>query len=591
MAGGIIQLAVYGTQDIFLTGSPQITFFKTIYRRHTNFAVESIVQHFIGDINFGQEIVSVVEKMGDLMSRVYLEIDIPKINLVKNSSNWIKDKSTAKNDYDKISNFYGLVYNYISVNTDLARKIKFLLSNNNISLNDISLIVLHNQFNSELDKAYTDLYKYINDTNSTDGFIQSQIPRTFNIINIFKSVYEKNLYIETNNPDEIGSIKKAELLKIINTRLYKQMYDYYIDIYRQYLSKKNIFESFENGTYEENYKFAWVEELGHAIIDYVDIKIGNQVIDKHTGDWFIIFNKLFTKIYQIENYNKMIGNVKELTIFDDKIKKSYKLIIPFQFWFCRNTGLALPLIALRYHEVMFTIKLKELSKVCYVEDNDDIVSMENLQSLYNINLIDAKLYIDYIFLDTIERKRFAQSAHEYLIEVVQYQTFDNIDHSKYNSHLNFSHPTKYIVWFVQPSHYRENPTGKTKCQWNNFGTSPDLTGQPLNNTHLRINSYERTDPNLGVGYYNYVQPYWYFISTPTDGLYVYSFSLKPTEHQPSSTLNLSRIHDFGIYLEFSKELSKIIESNCSSIFFGTYIMSYNILRFMSGMAGLGFQNI
>nr|URM62261.1 capsid [Mimivirus sp.] len=111
----------------------------------------------------------------------------------------------------------------------------------------------------------------------------------------------------------------------------------------------------------------------------------------------IIFNKLFIHDHHIDNYNKMIGNVKELTVFDDSIKNSYKLIIPLQFWFCRHTGLSLPLIALRYSDVIITIKLKDLSKVCYYQDDPALSNMSTVQSQYNINIVNAKLYVDYVF--------------------------------------------------------------------------------------------------------------------------------------------------------------------------------------------------
>src|SRR5438105_1372479 len=83
MSGGMVQIAVYGSQDIYLTGTPQITFFKIVYRRYTNFSIEAIPQQFIGLINFGQEMSSVIEKVGDLMHKTYLEIDLPAINLQK----------------------------------------------------------------------------------------------------------------------------------------------------------------------------------------------------------------------------------------------------------------------------------------------------------------------------------------------------------------------------------------------------------------------------------------------------------------------------------------------------------------------------
>ncbi|QGR53906.1 major capsid-like protein [Moumouvirus maliensis] len=599
MGGGLMQLAVYGSQDIFLTGTPQITFFKAVYKRNTNFAIEPIAQHFIGITDFDQEMISVVEKIGDLMSRIYLEIDIPKVSLnIRNESLWSTNLQESKNQYNLISNYYSHVYNFISQNSKIARNLYKLLKINNITINDINKIVENDNFTKEFDKSLELLTDYISSSKeideinniSTNRYQILQNIKTINIINIYKALSDVKHY--TSIPEnERDSIIKNKLVNILNNILYKQMYNFYIPIYDAYFDAQNKYQSLKNNTYTERYKFAWVEELGNALIDYVDFRIGDQVIDKQTGDWMIIFNKLFIHEYNMENYNNMIGNVKELTIFDDSVKNQYKLIIPLQFWFCRHTGLSLPIIALGYSDIIVTVKLKELSKLCYYEDNPVLSDMASVQSLYNIHLVSAKLYIDYIFLDTIERKRFAQSTHEYLIETIQYNEYDDIMSKEYNAHLVFSHPTKFMVWFLQPNFYRSNPTGTNKCQWNNFGTKLDGSGNPINSAYIRINTYNITDFNGDMKYFNNIHPYLYFNNSLPDGLNVYSFSIKPTIHQPSSSINLSRIDDLSIAMKFTKEFERMINNeDIKGAYFAAYVMSYNILRIMNGMAGLAFQN-
>ena len=605
MGGGLVQLAVYGSEDIFLTGTPQITFFKIVYRRHTNFAMESIQQYFIGDANFGQEMTSIVEKLGDLMNRVYLEIEIPKVELVKNFSNWKNTKENVKSQFDKIQQFYQLTHDYISANTDIAKKLDMLLKTNNISIDDIEKTLHDSNFINNLVTKRTALIEYItfsNDFRSIEEFIDTKssdlLQQVYQIdiqMLAVSVINDANKLASKRTIEEIFVIKKLELIRLVNKKLYIVMRDFYMKIYDIYFAKQKLYQSFLDNTYVEKYKFAWVEELGHAIIDQIEIKIGSQTIDMHTGDWLILFNKLFLHEYQIENYYEMIGNVTELTIFDDNIKNSYKLIIPFQFWFCRNTGLAIPLVALRYHDVMFTIKLKDLEKVCYVEDDESLMDIPNIQSQYNINIVDAKLYVDYIYLDTDERRRFAQSSHEYLIETVHFNDFVDINGKQYNAHLNFSHPTKFIIWYIQPNFYRQNPTGRNKCQWNNFGVRSDKTGHPMRFAHLRLNSYNRTDPQLDMNYYNYLQPCWYFAHSPTDGLNVYSFAIKPMEHQPSTSINLSRIDDFGIMMVLTEEFmdlvnDSVLDSIENGIYMAAYVMSYNILRIMGGMGCMAFQN-
>lgn len=596
MVGGLIQLATYGTQDIFLTGSPQITFFKIIYRRHTNFAIEPIRQYFIGDTNFDQEMMVIVDKIGDLMSKVYLEIDLPKVDLLKNSSHWKNDRDNIKCQFEQIKKYYQMICNYITINVDIVRKINILLKTNNISILDIQQIIENQDFINNLISARKQLYSYISN-NDFDNIVELKDIKSgmikeinsFDIQIIFISVfYNDNRYSQNISLEEKLILKKTEINKIINKTLYTKIHTFYMTIYDIYVAKQKIYQMILNGSYIERYQFAWVEELGHAIIDKIEVKIGNQIIDNHTGDWLIIYNKLFINEHQRENYYKMIGNVDQLTIFDDSVKNRYKLMIPFQFWFCRHTGLSLPLIALRYHDITFNVKLKDLSKLCYVENDVNLLDMPNIQAQYNINIVHAKLYIDYIFLDSDERRRFAQSSHEYLIECIQYDDSDNDYAEQYKMHLNFSHSTKFIIWFAQPKYYRNNQDGKNKCQWNNFGTNLDKSGYTMKSTYLRLNSCDLVSKHLDIKYYNYIQPYLYFMHAPTDGLNIYSFSTMPMLHQPSGSINLSRIDNLNITSIFTDEFIKLINNG---FHMAVYTMSYNILRIMSGMGGVAFQYI
>lgn len=603
MAGGIVQLAVYGTQDIFLTGTPQITFFKIVYRRHTNFAVESIAQELLGANNFGNEVTCLVDKIGDLMHKVYLEVVIPKVQLAKNPANYTLDQATAKLQLDNIQEYYQMVFNYVSTDTDITRKLDLLCRTNNIPMSDIESTMNDPNFIGNLVTQREALQTYIATNPNFDAITELRDLK----LDLIQEVNRIDVQIRFNSivtivddthvlstTEEKDVLKRSETLDMIRHKLYNAIKQFYMQAYDVLLVKQNTYDSFVNGTYRENYGFAWVEELGHAIIDQLDIRIGNQTIDRHTGDWMILFNRLFKNEYQAKNYDIMIGNVPELYTFDDKAKDTYTLLIPLQFWFCRHNGLALPLVALRYHDVLFTLKYKDLSKLAYIENDPALLDIPNTQAKYGINIVSAQLYVDYVYLDSDERRRFAQSTHEYLVEIVQYEELENLAGKQVNLHLSFAHPTKFIIWFAQPNQYRSNPTGRNKCQWNNFGTEPDKTGYTMDKSFIRLNSYERTDPNQNIIYFNYVQPYIYFRHSPTDGLNVYSFAAKPMELQPSSTCNLSRIDDLGIVIEFTDNFLNLVNSNMvdgitDGIFVGVYVYSYNIIRIMSGMAGLAFQ--
>jgi hypothetical protein len=595
MTGGLIQMAAHGTQDVFLTGNPSVTFFKVVYRRHTNFSVESIPQYFVGQTNFGQEIVSTIERNGDLMGRIYLEITIPKVDLTKNMTHWKVDKNKIKEEFEKMQDLYRIVNEYIASNSETISKLESILKTDNISMLDIEHIMENSVFINNLLLKRNKLKTFISQNNfSSIGEKLSdfwtnliyQINR-FDIQIIFLSTIRKIGMLKNLSPDEISNRKKTEVLKAINQTLYPEMKDFYQKIYSIYVATERLYQSFQEGTYTERYQFAWVEELGHAIIDQIEIRIGHQLIDKHTGDWLIIFNKLYTNEHQLKNYHKMIGNIPELTLFNDNIKKSYKLVIPLQFWFCRYIGLSLPLISLRYHDVSIILRLKDLSLLCYVEDDPELVNIQNVQTQYNINIMDTKLYVDYIFLDSDERKRFAQTTHEYLIEVVHFNDFKNVIGNRFIAHLNFLHPTKYMIWFAQPETYRQNPSGINKCQWNNFGIYSNKTGFTMRSALLRLNMCNLTDPYLDTKYFNYVQPYLYFKHSPNDGLHVYSFAIQPMEHQPSGSINLGRIDDLVLDIVFTNEFIKILQDE--SIYLAVYALSYNILRIMGGMGGLAFR--
>lgn len=594
MPGGIIQIATYGSQDIYLTGTPQITFFKVVYRRHTNFAIESIAQCFIGDTNFGTESSIVFDKIGDLMHKSYLEIILPEINLLKPLCHYEKNIHDATFQFEKISILYKLVCTYITENIHIVGQLRTLLQTNNVSMEEIILVMSNHQFLSKLTESYVELTKYIlsDDFDLIRGFGWSrlqllQLLKEINISILFWSVGD------TCFDCEFPQTRRSELICLISERLYPRIKNVYMPIYNLFLSMEHI----ASQCYVERYKCAWVEEIGNAIIDRIEIRIGPQLIDRHTGDWFILYNKIHLSQYQKKNYYKMIGQVPQLIEFNDGVKPCYKLIIPLIFWFNRFNGLALPLVSLRYHDVMLNLKLKTLSDLFYVEEAPELGSVPHIQSTYDINISLAQIYVDYIFLDSPERKRFAQSTHEYLIETIQYEEFPNIIGNKINTRLNFAHPCKYMIFFCQPNQYRANPTGRNKPQWNNYGTRPDKSGQTAHSIQIRLNNTAITDITVPVIYFNYTQPYMYFNHSPTDGQYIYSFAIAPMEIQPSGTCNFSRIDDVTIDYHFTQEFINLVNQNIlecdhvqTGIYIATYVVSYNIIRFMSGMAGLAFQN-
>merc|ERR1712021_41274 len=381
MGGGLMQLVAYGAQDIYLTGNPQITFFKVVYRRHTNFSMESIQQTLNGTVAASSSVTSTISRIGDLIHKMYIEHD-PGTN------------------------------------------------------------------------------------------------REFN-----------------------------------------------------------------------NY--------GHLMLDFVELEIGGQRIDKHYGHWMEVWSEL-TQINPtgsaVQQENGMSG---AHTLFQrmscaggvlDKPTNPGIIFVPLQFWFCRNPGLALPLIALQYHEV----KVK--------------ISFTGALSA----LGSTALWVDYIYLDTDERRRFAQQSHEYLIEQVQQQ----ISSESKSHELNFNHPVKEIIWTGKSTWGAEKAHGEIS------DTGATLTGGEK--YKLKLNGHDRFAERDRL-YFTRTQVWQHHsgfggVGGGTDGIAVYSFALKPEEHQPSGTCNFSRIDNARLELKNTKQELNI------------YAVNYNVLRIMSGMGGLAYSN-
>ena len=482
MAGGLMQLVAYGAQDVFLTGTPEITFWKVSYRRHTNFAMESIEQTFSGQADFGRRVTCTISRNGDLAYRTYLQVTVPEIN-----------QTMANN----------------------AR---------------------------------------------------------------------------------------------------------------------------------------WLDYVGEQLVAQVEVEIGGQRIDRQYGDWMHIWNQLTLPKEQEAGYHKMIGHTTQLTYLTDptyseisgpcaassapnqvcaprKALPETTLYVPLQFWFCRNPGLALPLIALQYHEVKINIDFRPIGECLFAIKADGTQATQ----AYQQSLVAASLYVDYIFLDTDERRKMAQNPHEYLIEQVQFTGDESVGSSSNKIKLNFNHPCKELIWVVQPdanvdycsSLIAGNPLYVTHgAQPFNYTDAldslpnsvaafgaVDLSGglsvaeastfvlaetaldmhcwgeNPVVTAKLQLNGQDRFSEREG-SYFDTVQPFQHHTRAPDSGINVYSFGLRPEEHQPSGSCNFSRIDNAVLQLV----LSAGAVSGAATAKVRVYAVNYNVLRVMSGMAGVAYSN-
>ena len=498
-----MQLVAYGAQDVFLTGTPEITFWKVSYRRHTNFAMESIEQTFSGQADFGRRVTCTISRNGDLAYRTYLQVTLPEINQ--------------------------------------------------------------------------------NMKNAGDAGVSAR----------------------------------------------------------------------------------WLDYIGEQLVAQVEVEVGGQRIDRQYGDWMHIWNQLTLSKEQESGYHKMIGHTTQLTYIAAKDRADIAgpcaassapnqvcaprnalpettLYVPLQFWFCRNPGLALPLIALQYHEVKINIDFRPIGECLFAMSDTTSATQAYQQSL-----VAASLYVDYIFLDTDERRKMAQNPHEYLIEQVQFTGDESVGSSSNKIKLNFNHPCKELIWVVQPDanvdycdsliagsvlnstqgaqpfNYTDaidslpndiaayggvdvadmttagaadvaadaavNVQGlsdagsfvlaETALDMHCWGENPVVTAK------LQLNGQDRFSEREG-SYFDTVQPFQHHTRAPDSGINVYSFGLRPEEHQPSGSCNFSRIDNAVMQLV----LSAGAVSGTATAKVRVYAVNYNVLRVMSGMAGVAYSN-
>ena len=542
MGGALMQLVAYGAQDVFLTGNPEITFWKVSYRRHTNFAMESIEQTFNGQADFGRRVSCTISRNGDLAYRTYVQVTLPEINQGMGAAGT------------------GPVY---------AR---------------------------------------------------------------------------------------------------------------------------------------WLDYPGEQLIALVEVEIGGQRIDRQYGDWMHIWNQLTLSSEQQAGYYKMIGHTTQLTYLCDpafadingpcaatggpsqvcaprKALPETTLYIPLLFWFCRNPGLALPLVALQYHEVKINIDFRPIGECLWAVKSLSATGTDSqaVTTAYQQSLVAASIYVDFIFLDTDERRKMAQNPHEYLIEQLQYTGDESVGSSSNKIKINFNHPCKELIWVVQPdanvdycNALEANSTlykvlGPQPFNYTDaidalppsiavFGGQAETSGaqafisgsvfqmpgaldglvsngvatglnnlagwdhnvfdaaagstnngslvsdagtfvlaetalnmhcwgeNPVVTAKLQLNGQDRISEREG-SYFDVVQPFQHHTRAPDTGINVYSFALRPEEHQPSGTCNFSRIDNATLQLVLSS--GTVVGTNTAKV--RVYAYSYNVLRVMAGMCGVAYS--
>jgi hypothetical protein len=344
---------------------------------------------------------------------------------------------------------------------------------------------------------------------------------------------------------------------------------------------------------DELVEYYWINSIGHAIIKIIEVEIGGVVIDRQYGLWMQIWSELTVPVNKREGFNSMIGQSENPLNLSNN--KPLDLYVPLYFWFCRNIGCSLPLIALQSQEVRFNVTFRRHQEL--------IISSTGvpLETTKIIQITQTFLDIDYIFLEDDERKIFAKNNHQYLIEQLQvYATSltsnglrqDPTDPNKMNRipdltqqiTMNFNHPVKELLWVLQNTTVLSTyPYGGN--EWFNFSTESYKNGvvngtDPMISGKLIFEGQELFDQR-DAKYFRTVIPYQRHTNVPNDFIYLYSFSFNPEEFQPSGSCNFSRIDNQVLYLEISDQLIDPIIT--------IFAVNYNILNIAGGMAGVEYS--
>ena len=311
----------------------------------------------------------------------------------------------------------------------------------------------------------------------------------------------------------------------------------------------------------------WSRYLGHVLINSVEFQIGGSKIDKHYGDWLTIWNELTQMAEKQDAYNQLIGNTSGMYTPAASIAARV-VYVPLQFTFNRNAGAALPLIALRNHDVKLEFDFRAAAS-CFTG------------TATAPTFTNASLWVDYVYLDEDERRKYAREAHEYLIEQVQFTGEETkaASAAAQNYTLNFNHPVKFLAW-VAP-----NTASETALEWSNYTDSTGYAGantmtNSAQSSKLLINGNDRFPPRE-ADYFGLIQPYDYFPRVPATGIYVYSFALFPPQLQPSGAINLSRIEKAILQLVFTGTAAGKVR---------IYAFGYNVLRIQGGMAAVAYAS-
>lgn len=468
MTGGLLQLAAIGRKDIFLTYKPQITFFKAVFKRYANFAMEYVEEAFNGTQNFGENLTCTLSKAGDLLFRLYLKITLPQVALAKSS---FTEADPNSDYYPTLLNYYNTIQYFVNtINYNLVNPLYDLINIPNLKIFDLdnkyNNIKNHANYADELAKLNNIIITFnksfrlpLQNLDMTEAPLNPSIVY-YNTNTNMQSILDFNTYYQfvfhpvSGLDDDI--ILNDKLQTLLDTYLahLKIIKQNLFDLLLFYKNKSLIIN-------RENINFAWVDFIGHQLIKSVEITIGNKQIDMTDAVRMNIHYQLTNKILQNQTYQELVGNIETLTNYNSIAKPEYTMFIPLDFWCNKYSGIALPLVAIRFHDVNINLKLNDLTNCCYFEKLKSSIVIENFIKLKSVSLI-----CNYIYIGSDERIKFANGHHEYLIDQqLQNIEYNNISQPEFIAELGLFNPGKQLFWFCRTN------DNLTRLKYFEFSTS------------------------------------------------------------------------------------------------------------------------
>jgi len=323
----------------------------------------------------------------------------------------------------------------------------------------------------------------------------------------------------------------------------------------------------------------WVDGIGNAIIKSVQVKIGGYTVDTQSGEWMDINSQYNVSQDKRTAYDEMLGYST-----NNNASAELTLHIPLNFWFC-NPGLALPIEALQYHDVEIYFNFANLADMI-VSNSTTTITTPVTTTGGVVKFLNCKLYVDYIYLDTDEKRRIVQSSHEYLIEQVQILNSEEIfaNDTSRKIDLFLKHPVKSLYWVISNNLYTTTSSILPNNQPLNYDADNAITNKDTFNTmKLLFNGSDRFS-DRPAKYFRLTQPFQYFKCCPKKTIYSYTFALRPYDQQPSGSCNFSRIDNVKMNITFNSTTQTATPSKLK-----VYAVNYNILRVMNGMSSVVFS--